>query len=93
MTRKSLPILMGLLFSISASESYAVLPPKYLAIESFKLCLGSQQINTATFLCMPAGKPEICPETSWEQLKALTGKDAIPDCPAPAAPSTEKPVE
>lgn len=93
MNRKSLPIFMGLLLSSVAIESSAVLPPKYLEIESFKLCLGTQEINTASFLCMPAGKPDACPETSWQQLNALSGKDAIPDCPAPTSSSAEKPLE
>jgi len=93
MTRKSLPISMGLLLSSVAIESSAVLPPKYLEIESFKLCLGTQEINTASFLCMPSGKPDACPEMSWKQLKALTGKDAIPDCPANTASTAEKSVE
>jgi len=93
MTRKILPIFMGLLLSSIAIESSAVLPPKYLEIESFKLCLGTQEINTARFLCMPSGKPDACPETSWEQLKALSGKDTIPDCPAPTTSSAGKQVE
>lgn len=84
---------MGLLLSSIAIESSAVLPPKYLEIESFKLCLGTQEINTARFLCMPSGKPDACPETSWEQLKALSGKDTIPDCPAPTTSSAGKQVE
>jgi hypothetical protein len=92
-TRKSLPIFMGLLLSIVAIESSAVPAPKYLGIESFKLCLGTQEINAASFLCMQSGKPDACPETSWEQLKALSGKDAIPDCPATTASTAEKPVE
>ena len=93
MMKKSLPVFMGSLLASVAIESSAVPAPKYLGIESFKLCLATQEINTASFLCMPAGKPDACPETSWEQLKALTGRDAIPDCPANTASNAEKPVE
>ena len=98
MLKQSSYIFIGLLLSSIAMNSSAVLPPKYLAIENFKLCVGSQEIDTYTALCMPAGKPENCPEASWEQLKALSGRDKIPDCPPVDAvlvtpSSVDKPAE
>ena len=76
------PALMGLMSASVALNSSAALPPKYLGVQDFKQCLGIQQIRTFSVWCLPAEKPEGCPATSWEELKALTGPDKIPDCPS-----------
>ncbi len=80
-------------FTAIAANSSAALPPKYLGITDFKLCLATQEINTYRAWCMPAGKPEHCPATSWAQLKALTGTDKLPDCPANPNLSTPTPAD
>ncbi|MDW5417710.1 hypothetical protein R6242_14160 [Iodobacter sp. CM08] len=73
-------LLSALLLSLSAMESFAALPPKYLAVKEFKKCLGSKQIETYSAWCMPAKKTAICSKESWSQLKALRGKDKLPSC-------------
>jgi hypothetical protein len=97
MLKKSLPALLGLMFAAVTSHSSAALPPKYLGIKDFKLCLATQEIKTYSAWCMPAEKPASCPTTSWEQLKALGGSDKLPDCtsnPNVSAPSpAEKPTD
>jgi hypothetical protein len=97
MLKKSLPALLGLMFAAVTINSSAVLPPKYLGIKDFKLCLATQEINTYSAWCMPAEKPANCPTASWEQLKALSGSDKLPDCASgpnvtPASPA-EKPTD
>ena len=55
--------------------------PKYLSVPSFKQCLITYSDGSATFLCLPAAQLKSCPNASWKQLNALTGKDAIAACP------------
>ena len=74
--------LMGLVFASLATGSTAALPPKYLGISDFKLCLGAQDSHAYRSWCMPAEKPASCPAASWEQLGALAGADKVPGCPA-----------
>ncbi|SFM93714.1 hypothetical protein SAMN05660284_00026 [Formivibrio citricus] len=90
MLKNLLPALI--VFAAVTASSSAALPPKYLGIKDFKLCLATQEINTYRAWCMPAGKPESCPAASWEQLKALTGTDKLPDCPAGSTAPAEKPA-
>ena len=74
--------LIAWLLAIVALNSAAALPPKYLGIKDFKRCLATQQIDSYRAWCIPAEKPGICPATSWDQLKALSGKDRLAECPA-----------
>ena len=74
--------LMGLAFAGMATGSSAALPPKYLGISDFQLCLGTQDSHSYRSWCMPAEKPASCPAASWEQLRALAAVDKLPDCPA-----------
>lgn len=76
--------LIALLLACVTLASSAALPPKYLGIKDFKQCLAVQQISSYRAWCMPSEKPLSCPATSWDELKALTGNDRVPDCP-PAA--------
>ncbi len=65
----------------SAEESAVAVPaPKYLEIEDFGKCLASKDMSTWTAWCLPAQKPEACPEESWKQLHRLTGNDKVPEC-------------
>jgi len=82
MAKNSLPRFVGLLLASVTLGSAAALPPKYLGIKDFKLCLATQEISSYRAWCMPSEKPENCPATSWKELKALTGTDKLPDCPA-----------
>ena len=80
---KNLPtVLIGLLLATTASHSSAALPPKYLGVKDFKQCLATQPIDTYRVWCMPEQKPEACPAASWNELKALDGRDRIIDCSA-----------
>ena len=74
--------LSGLLLAAIASTSIAALPPKYLAVKDFKQCLAVQESGTYHAWCLPPAKPQNCPTASWDELKALTGNDRVPDCPA-----------
>jgi hypothetical protein len=82
--------LMVLLLTSIAISSHAALPPKYLQIKGFEQCLSTHQVDTYTAWCMPAKKMKNCPQTSWNQLTALSGNDKLADCArdASAAPST-----
>jgi hypothetical protein len=82
MLKYSLSIFMGLMLVAAASNSYSVPPPEYLKIKDFKKCLDTQNFGTWKGWCMPAEKPESCPAESWEQLKALTEKEKLHNCPA-----------
>ena len=84
--------LIGLLLAAVASISFAALPPKYLGIKDFKLCLATQQSNGYRAWCLPAQQPERCPAASWQELKALTGSDRVPDCPVQSTETTPPPV-
>jgi len=84
--------LIALLLASVTSASSAVLPPKYLAVKDFKQCLATQQINSYSAWCMPSEKPQSCPQASWDELKALTGADRVPDCPADSDLATSTPA-
>jgi hypothetical protein len=90
MMKPSLAKFTVLLLASVAISSHAALPPKFLQIKGFEQCLGTHQIDTYTAWCMPAKKMKNCPQTSWNQLKALSGNDKIADCArdANAAPSS-----
>lgn len=60
--------------------TFAVLPPRYLAIKNFKRCLATKNQGTWTAWCLPSQKPDRCPASSWHQLNQLTGSDKIPAC-------------
>lgn len=85
--------LIGLLLAAVASASSAALPPKYLGVKDFKLCLATRQSNGYRAWCMPAQQPERCPAASWQELKALAGNDRVPDCPAAADRSPPEPAQ
>ncbi|HMV78240.1 MAG TPA: hypothetical protein PK453_02485 [Leptospiraceae bacterium] len=61
-------------------ETTSVLPPKYLSVKNFQLCLGEKDMGTWTSYCMPKVRPAKCPAASWKQLNALTGNDRLTDC-------------
>lgn len=65
-----------------APASEAALPPKYLSVEAFEVCLAEQPTGSYRAWCRPARKPEACPSPSWRQLRALKGRDAVPACAA-----------
>lgn len=59
--------------------------PRYLMVPDFRQCLASQQVLSYRSWCLPANKPDACPQASWEALSGLGGRDALPACPAAAA--------
>lgn len=85
--------LIGLLLAAVASASFAALPPKYLGVKDFKHCLATQQSSGYRAWCLPTQQPERCPATSWQELKAHTGNDRVPDCPAAADRSPPAPAQ
>jgi len=72
-------ILISFLLFVTFS-SYALLPPKYLAVKHFKQCLATKDMGSWQAWCMPVTKPKACPTSSWKQLNDLTGQDRIPNC-------------
>lgn len=66
--------------------SFAALPPKYLEVKAFDKCLAEQQQSGFQTWCLPAKKAAACPATSWKQLRALKGPDAVPHCAKKAQP-------
>lgn len=56
------------------------LPPKYLSIPDFKVCLSSESQGAYQTWCLPRRKPGVCPAESWARLKALKGDDALAKC-------------
>ena len=75
-------ICIAVLLSATTFHASAALPPKYLGVKDFKQCLATQPIDTYRVWCMPKQKPEACPATSWNELKALDGRDRIINCSA-----------
>jgi len=69
-----------MLLSFSFAYGAQMLPPKYLSIPDFQKCLATKNMGTWQSWCMPAKKPSVCAEQSWQQLNSLTGKDRVPDC-------------
>lgn len=72
--------LLGVLLVGIMANGFAVLPPKYLGVPDFQKCLSTKNMGTWQSLCMPASKPDQCPDNSWTQLNGLTGKDRVPSC-------------
>lgn len=60
-----------------SSASWAVLPPRYLSVPEWQSCVGTVKKGSADFVCLPAEKPETCPDTSWENPDLKT----IEACP------------
>ena len=56
--------------------SMAALPPAYLSVPQFQQCLAQKQESTYTHWCLPATKPDGCPDGSWSALQV----DDIPAC-------------
>jgi len=75
-------ICIAVLLSATTFHASAALPPKYLGVKDFKQCLATQPIDTYRVWCMPEQKPEACPAASWNELKALDGRDRIINCSA-----------
>lgn len=48
-----------------------VLPPAYLSVPDFKLCLKTQRIRTWSSYCLPVQKPKACPMDAWNRLQGL----------------------
>ena len=71
---------MLLALLIAAPQASAVQPPRYLAIPAFEKCLAEQQNGTFQTWCMPATKPQACPQASWRELRQLKGGDRLPSC-------------
>ncbi|MCL5260648.1 MAG: hypothetical protein M1561_03050 [Gammaproteobacteria bacterium] len=72
-------LLLSVLLLCSVSV-YAVLPPKYLSVPNFQSCFATKNMGSWTAWCMPATKPEGCPDASWQALNSLTGRDRMQSC-------------
>jgi hypothetical protein len=68
----------------SCMSASAALPPKYLSVPDFDRCLSQADAPGGTYRtwCLPPSKAAACPAASWKQLRALTGQQALPPCPA-----------
>ena len=53
-----------------------VLPPAYLSVPDFKLCLKTHSMGTWSAYCLPAQQPKACPLDSWKQLQGLVDVEA-----------------
>jgi hypothetical protein len=73
LTLLCIPILSGCICYKHTTRS---LPPQYLQIKDFKLCLMEEKISTYTQYCIPYYKPDSCFVASWKQLIKLD----IPRC-------------
>ena len=76
------PLTLAAALTAIALPGHAALPPKYLSVPSFKQCLAEQSEGSYRSWCQPAQKPKACPRSSWRQLRALQGQDALPACRA-----------
>ncbi len=81
MIKKLLVLFLGVVVAFIAFSSFAAKPPEYLDIKDFKKCLATQKYDTWDGWCMPAKKPDECPEASWQKLLALTIQEKLPVCP------------
>lgn len=84
--RSHVPVLI--LLATATGNCLAVLPPRYLGIEKFDQCLAEKRVSTFRVWCMPEEKPQACPRSSWKQLRALKGREAISPC-AEKIPSSQ----
>lgn len=78
------PLIIAPWLLAGAAFGHAALPPKYLEVDEFGQCLAEQSKGTYTAWCMPVKRPKACPRPSWEHLRTLKGRDAVPPCPAKA---------
>ena len=51
--------------------------PKWTMIDGVKACTGT---ILTMFVCTPSKKPAQCSEKAWQELNALTGKEALTPC-------------
>merc|ERR1712002_22761 len=58
-------VLVASLFALGDSA----LPPVYLSIPNFELCLATKQDAGATLRCIPSERPCGCPFDSWESIQ------------------------
>lgn len=75
-----LTVLLSLPLFTSEDETTSVLPPKYLSVPNFELCLGEKDMGTWTSYCMLKTRPANCPKESWKKLNELKGNDRLIDC-------------
>ena len=59
------------IWAITINLAFAALPPAYLSVPKWKLCVGDYQAGSARFYCLPKHKPKTCPKTSYESLQKL----------------------
>merc|ERR1712215_364833 len=52
--------------------STGVLPPKYLSVPGYQLCIREESVGSSTAVCLPALKPEACTQESWIELSVLS---------------------
>lgn len=84
--KKLLSQFAAILLTSVALASHAALPPAYLQVKNFELCLAKHQVDTYVAWCMPAKKSASCPSASWKQLQALSAKNQLSNCPEPSKP-------
>jgi hypothetical protein len=58
----------------------AALPPKYLAVPHWRQCLSQQSMGSYDIVCLPAGRPAECPQSSWRALNRLHEEQRPPPC-------------
>lgn len=90
---RALLSLSALSWAVHVHAQSAGMPaPRYLQVPGFKQCLASQQINTYRTWCLPADRPQACPQDSWDALSRLSGVDKMPACEAPVRPAASPPA-
>ena len=66
------------------------LPPPYLGVPNFKQCLETYNLDSSTHWCIPANRPENCPESSWSDL-TNSKRGTLEDCPSDDSKSANQP--
>jgi hypothetical protein len=54
-----------------SSMSWAMMPPKYLSVKSWKHCVSKVNRDSAKFICLPNAQPFYCPDASWHKLNEM----------------------
>lgn len=54
--------------SLADTMPGSILPPKYLTVPQWQSCVGTVIKGNAQFICLPAIKPDACPNNSWNAL-------------------------
>jgi hypothetical protein len=68
--------------ALAFGRAEAALPPKYLAVPHWRQCASQQSMGSYDIVCLPAGRPAQCPQSSWLALNRLEDDQRPPPCRA-----------